>query len=108
MMRYAAISMVTLNNGVGIPHVGLGVFQTREGAAVERAVRAALETGYRLIDTAAAYANELGVGQAIQASGLPRAELFITTKLWNAHHAYDDALRAFDASLAKLDCGYID
>jgi diketogulonate reductase-like aldo/keto reductase len=71
-------------------------------------VRAALETGYRLIDTAAIYGNEVGVGKAIKASGLSREEVFITTKLWNANHAYEDALRAFDESVNKLDCGYID
>ncbi len=107
-MSTAVVPMVTLNNGVQIPQVGLGVFQTKEGAEVERAVGAALEAGYRLIDTAAIYGNEVGVGKAIKASGLPREEIFITTKLWNAHHAYADALRAFDESLAKLDCGYID
>ena len=107
-MSSPRIPTVTLNNGVTIPQVGLGVFQTKEGAEVERAVEAALEAGYRLIDTAAAYGNEVGVGKAVKASGLPREEVFITTKLWNANHAYEDALRAFDESLAKLDCGYID
>lgn len=107
-MSSPRIPTVTLNNGVTIPQVGLGVFQTKEGAEVERAVQAALEAGYRLIDTAAAYGNEVGVGKAVKASGLPREEVFITTKLWNANHAYEDALRAFDESLAKLDCGYID
>jgi diketogulonate reductase-like aldo/keto reductase len=107
-MNNLVIPTLTLNNGVAIPQVGLGVFQTKEGAEVERAVHAALDVGYRLIDTAAIYGNEVGVGKAIKASGLPREEVFITTKLWNAHHAYDDALRAFDESLAKLDCGYID
>ncbi len=102
------IPIVTLNNGVDIPQVGLGVFQTKEGREVELAVSAALEAGYRLIDTAAIYGNEVGVGKAIKASGLPREEIFITTKLWNAYHAYEDALHAFDESLAKLDCGYID
>jgi 2,5-diketo-D-gluconate reductase A len=100
--------MVTLNNGVEIPQVGLGVFQTPEGEEVEGAVRAALEAGYRLIDTAAVYGNEVGVGRAIRASGLPREEVFVTTKLWNAHHAREDALRAFDESLERLDCGYVD
>lgn len=100
--------LVTLNNGVRIPQVGLGVFQTKEGAEVERAVSAALAAGYRMIDTAAIYRNEAGVGKAVKASGLPREEIFITTKLWNANHAYDDALRAFDASLSKLDCEYVD
>lgn len=107
-MSSPRVPTVTLNNGVTIPQVGLGVFQTKEGAEVERAVQAALEAGYRLIDTAAAYGNEVGVGKAVKASGLPREEVFITTKLWNANHAYEDALRAFDESLAKLDCGYID
>ena len=104
----AAVPTLVLNNGVEIPQVGLGVWQAQEGTEVEQAVRAALEAGYRLIDTAAIYGNEVGVGKALKASGLPREEVFVTTKLWNAHHAYEDALRAFDHSLAKLDCGYID
>jgi len=107
-MNNSAIPTITLNNGVVIPQVGLGVWQAAEGAEVEAAVTAALEAGYRLIDTAAIYGNEAGVGRAVKASGLPREDVFITTKLWNAHHAYDDALRAFDESLKKLDCGYID
>ncbi|HEX6290956.1 MAG TPA: aldo/keto reductase [Herpetosiphonaceae bacterium] len=107
-MNNLGVPAVTLNNGVDIPQLGLGVFQTNEGAEVERAVHAALEVGYRLIDTAAIYGNEVGVGRAIKASGLPREEMFITTKLWNASHAYHAALRAFDESLDKLDCGYID
>lgn len=107
-MSDSLIPTATLNNGVEIPQVGLGVFQTKEGAEVERAVAAALEVGYRLIDTAAIYGNERGVGNAIKGSSLPREELFITTKLWNANHAYDNALRAFDESLEKLDCDYID
>ena len=102
------VPALTLNNGVPIPQVGLGVWQAAEGEEVEHAVRAALEAGYRLIDTAAIYGNEVGVGRALKASGLPREEIFVTTKLWNAHHAYEDALRAFDESLTKLDCGYID
>ena len=107
-MSNAVIPRVRLNNGVEIPHVGLGVWQAKAGAEVERAVAAALESGYRLIDTAAAYGNEESVGKAIKASGLPREEIVITTKLWNAHHAFAAALRAFDESLNKLDCGYID
>ncbi len=99
---------ITLNNGVMIPQVGLGVFQTKEGSEVETAVKAALDAGYRSIDTAAVYGNEVGTGNAIKASGIAREDIFITTKLWNANHAYDDALRAFDESLEKLDCGYID
>jgi len=108
MMKQPAVPLLKLNNGVTIPQVGLGVFQTREGAEVERAVSEALMAGYRLIDTAAAYGNEAGVGKAVKASGLRRGEVFITTKLWNAHHAYKDALRAFDESLRKLNCEYID
>ena len=104
----AAVPTLALNNGVEIPQVGLGVWQAEEGEEVERAVTTALEAGYRLIDTAAAYGNEAGVGRALKASGLPRKEIFVTTKLWNAHHAYEDALAAFDESLDKLDCGYID
>ena len=107
-MSNSNVPIITLNNGVEIPQIGLGVWQAAEGDEVENAVLAALETGYRLIDTAAIYGNEEGVGKAMKASGLPREEIFLTTKLWNAHHAYDDALRAFDESLAKLDCGYVD
>jgi len=107
-MSTVDVPMLTLNNGVEIPQVGLGVWQAEEGAEVEHAVRAALDAGYRLIDTAAIYGNEVGVGKAIKASGLPREEVFITTKLWNANHAYENALHAFDESMRKLDCEYID
>jgi diketogulonate reductase-like aldo/keto reductase len=107
-MNTSSIPTITLNNGVQIPQIGLGVWQAEEGAEVEMAVRTALETGYRLIDTAAIYGNEVGVGRAMKDSALPREEIFLTTKLWNTNHAYDDALRAFDESLKKLDCGYID
>jgi diketogulonate reductase-like aldo/keto reductase len=107
-MSKAVGPTIILNNGVTIPQMGLGVFQSKEGGEVESAIRIALEAGYRHIDTAAAYHNEVGVGKAIKGSGLPREEIFVTTKLWNAHHAYEDALYAFDESLRKLDCGYID
>ncbi len=107
-MSSSSVPNLTLNNGITIPQLGLGVWKAAEGGEVERAVSAALETGYRLIDTAAIYGNETGVGKAINASGVPREEVFITTKLWNANHAHDDALRAFEESLQKLDCGYID
>jgi diketogulonate reductase-like aldo/keto reductase len=105
---HSAVPKITLNNGLAIPQIGLGVWQAAEGAEVETAVRSALDSGYRLIDTAAIYGNEVGVGKAMKASGLPREEIFLTTKLWNAHHAYEDALRACDESLQKLDCDYID
>ena len=104
----SAIPNVTLNNGVSIPQFGLGVWQAKEGEEVENAVRSALQMGYRLIDTAAIYGNEEGVGRAIKQSGVPREEVFLTTKLWNAHHAYDAALKAFDESLQKLGVDYVD
>ncbi|WP_017241276.1 aldo/keto reductase [Streptomyces sp. SS] len=106
-MAPSTVPTVTLNNGVEIPQLGFGVFQVPydETAA---AVTAALETGYRSIDTAAVYGNETGVGRALAASGLPRDELFVTTKLWNADQGYDATLRAFDASLAKLGLDHVD
>ncbi|MFE7547568.1 aldo/keto reductase [Streptomyces gardneri] len=102
-----AVPTVTLNNGVEIPQLGFGVFQVPDDETAA-AVTSALETGYRSIDTAAIYGNETGVGRALAASGLPREELFVTTKLWNADQGYDATLRAFDASLAKLGLDYAD
>jgi 2,5-diketo-D-gluconate reductase A len=101
-------SMITLNNGVTIPQLGLGVWQAKDGQEVERAVTAAIDSGYRLIDTAAVYGNEAGVGRAIAASNVPRAELFITTKLWNADQGYDQTLVAFEKSLERLGLDYVD
>ncbi len=98
---------ITLNTGNTIPQLGFGVFQIPADEVVEP-VKAALETGYRSIDTAAAYGNEEGVGKAIAESGLARDDLFVTTKLWNDRHNYDEALRAFDESLAKLGLDYVD
>jgi diketogulonate reductase-like aldo/keto reductase len=98
---------ITLNNGVHIPQLGFGVWQVPDDEA-ERAVTTALEAGYRSIDTAKLYFNEEGVGRAIRSSGLPRDELFITTKLWNDAHGYDDALKAFDASLDRLGLDHLD
>lgn len=99
---------IVLNNGIAMPQFGLGVWQAEEGGEVELAVRTALESGYRLIDTAAVYGNEVGVGMAVKGSGIPREELFITTKLWNDRQGYDETLQAFDESLAKLGMEYID
>ena len=107
-MTNAAVPMITLNNGVEMSQVGLSVFQTPEGAEVERAVSAALEAGYRLIDTAAAYRNEEGVGRAVAGTSVPRDELFMTTKLWNSDQGYDSTLRAFDASMTKLGLEVLD
>jgi 2,5-diketo-D-gluconate reductase A len=98
---------VTLNNGVTMPQLGFGVWQVPDDEA-ESAVATALDAGYRSIDTAALYANEEGTGRALAASGLPREELFVTTKLWNTDQGYDSALRAFDTSLAKLKLDYVD
>ncbi|MBB5869875.1 diketogulonate reductase-like aldo/keto reductase [Allocatelliglobosispora scoriae] len=98
---------VTLNNGVSMPQLGFGVWQVEDDIA-EQAVTTAIEVGYRSIDTAKLYFNEDGVGRAIAKSGVPREELFITTKLWNNEHAYDDALRAFDTSLGKLGLDVLD
>lgn len=98
---------VRLNNGVMMPAIGFGVFQVSE-KETERVVSDALETGYRMIDTAASYFNEQQVGNAIRQSGLKREELFITTKLWVQDHEYDDTLRAFDTSMKKLGLDYLD
>lgn len=99
---------ITLNNGIMMPQLGLGVWQTKDGEEVETAVSAALETGYRLIDTAAIYGNEEGVGRALTTSGIPHEELFVTTKLWNADQGYDSTLAAFDKSLQRLNLDYVD
>lgn len=98
----------TLNNGVTIPYFGLGVFQAGRGAETREAVSAALRAGYRHIDTARAYGNERDVGQAVRESGLPREEVFVTTKLANADQGYDSTLRAFDKSMERLGLGPID
>ncbi|MFJ6904783.1 aldo/keto reductase [Streptomyces griseoluteus] len=98
---------IILNNGVEMPQLGFGVWQVPDDEA-ERAVTTALETGYRSIDTAAIYGNEEGTGKAIAASGVPREDLFVTTKLWNSDQGYDSTLRAFDTSLEKLGLDYLD
>ncbi|GAB3441054.1 aldo/keto reductase [Streptomonospora sediminis] len=98
---------VTLNNGVRIPQLGFGVWQVESGDTAD-VVSTALETGYRSIDTAAAYGNEEGVGQALQRSGLPRDELFVTSKLWNTDQGYDSTLRAFDATMERLGLEHLD
>ncbi|MGI5135753.1 MULTISPECIES: aldo/keto reductase [unclassified Streptomyces] len=98
---------IILNNGVEMPQLGFGVWQVPDDEA-ETAVATALEAGYRSIDTAAIYGNEEGVGQAVAASGIPRQDLFITTKLWNSDQGYDATLRAFDVSLEKLGLEYVD
>lgn len=98
---------VTLNDGNSIPQVGLGVWQT-PAEDTERAVAAALEAGYRHIDTAAAYKNETETGRAIAGSGVPREDIFLVTKLWNSDQGYDSTLAAFEASVARLGVDYLD
>ncbi|MCA1321438.1 aldo/keto reductase [Bacillus tianshenii] len=91
-----------------MPWFGLGVFKVEEGQEVESSVKMAIQAGYRSIDTAAIYKNEDGVGKAIKEAGVPREELFITTKVWNADQGYESTLAAFDASMEKLGLEYLD
>src|SRR5690625_3374039 len=97
----------TLNNNLHIPQLGYGVWKVPNEEATE-AVEHALDTGYRLIDTAKVYGNEQGVGEALANSSIPREELFITTKVWNADQGYDNTLKAFDKSIEKLGLDYVD
>ncbi len=108
MTQPAVVPEVTLGSGAKMPQLGLGVWQIPDGQPVEQAVLAALEAGYRLIDTASVYGNERGVGRAVRASGLSRGDLFVTTKLWNSDQGYDSALAAFRASLERLGLDYVD
>ena len=101
------MKQVRLNNGVMMPAIGFGVYQVPVNET-EKAVNEALETGYRMIDTASSYFNEKEVGDAIRHSGIKREELFVTTKLWVQDYEYDDALRAFDLSMEKLGLDYLD
>jgi 2,5-diketo-D-gluconate reductase A len=104
----SAIPSVTLNNGVEMPLLGFGVFQVTDAEECERSVYDAIRTGYRLIDTAAAYGNEEAVGKAIKRAGVPREELFVTTKLWIADAGYERTKQAFDRSLQRLQLEYLD
>ena len=99
---------IALNNGVAMPILGFGVFQITDATACEQSVIDAIDTGYRLIDTAASYLNEAAVGRGIQRSGVSREELFITTKLWIQRNGYDDTLAAFERSLKRLQLDYLD
>ena len=97
-----------LPNGIKIPCIGFGTWQTPDGAVATSSVKAAIEAGYRHIDTAAVYDNEEGVGKGIRESGVKRSELFVTTKLWNDAHSYDKVFKAFDESMNKLGLEYLD
>jgi 2,5-diketo-D-gluconate reductase A len=101
------VPTLRLNNGVEMPQLGFGVFLVPADEVVEP-VRAALEAGYRLIDTAKLYGNEEGVGRAIRESGVPRDQVFVTTKVWNSDHGYDATLRAFDDSQKRLGLDVVD
>jgi 2,5-diketo-D-gluconate reductase A len=103
----ATVPTITLNNGVEIPQLGFGVFQVKPDETAQ-AVQTALEVGYRHIDTAEMYGNEAGVGEGIRNSGIAREEVFVTSKLNNGFHAHDDALKAFDGTLAALQFDYVD
>ena len=108
-MLFSIRSFIRLNNGVDIPRLGLGVYQSRPGMITQRAVRHALNFGYRHIDTAYIYGNESDVGKAVLESGIPREEVFITTKLWNTRQVgFNSALKACEVSLRRLGLAYVD
>jgi 2,5-diketo-D-gluconate reductase A len=107
-LHMAAVPPVTLNNGVEMPLLGFGVFQVTDAEECERSVYDAIRTGYRLIDTAAAYGNEEAVGNAIKRAGVPPEELFVTTKLWIADAGYERTKQAFDRSLQRLQVEHVD
>jgi len=107
-MALSLDTTVLLHDNVAIPQLGFGVFKVGDGDDVEAAIATALDVGYRHIDTAMIYRNEEGVGRAIAASDIPRADIFVTTKLWNSDQGYDSSLAAIDRSLAKLGMDYVD
>lgn len=101
------MNYITLNNGLKMPQLGLGVWQVEDNKATP-AVAKALEVGYRSIDTAMIYQNEKGVGKAIKETGIPREELFITTKVWNSDQGFENTIRAYEESLERLGLDYVD
>jgi 2,5-diketo-D-gluconate reductase A len=106
-MRMSQVPNVILHDGIEIPQLGFGVFQVPPDDT-EKVVEQALEVGYRHIDTAAAYRNEKGVGRAVASSGIPREDIFVTTKLWNSSQGFDSALETFGKSLGRLGMDYVD
>lgn len=108
MRKLAIDSTVELLNGTEMPRLGLGVWRAEAGEQTEQAVLAALEAGYRAIDTASLYKNEADVGRAIRKSGIPRESVFVTTKVWNSEQGYDSTIRSFEASLQRLETDYVD
>ncbi|WP_139992501.1 aldo/keto reductase [Paenibacillus paridis] len=107
-MTIARTESTTLSNGVKMPWLGLGVWKVKDDGEAERTVTSAIEAGYRSIDTAAAYNNETGVGAGIRNSGIARDEIFVTTKIWNAHQGYESTLTAFEDSRRKLGIDVVD
>ena len=108
-MQYTLESRAKLNNGIEIPRLGLGVYQLPPGEITLRSVRYALKIGYRYIDTAELYGNEMDVGgRAVQESGIRRDDVFITTKVWNSHQGYDSTLYACEGGLQRLGLSYVD
>ncbi|MFS0726088.1 aldo/keto reductase [Paenibacillus sp. 1P07SE] len=107
-MTQSIADYTTLNNGVKMPWLGLGVWKVEDGNEVVQAVEAAIQSGYRSIDTAAAYKNEAGVGDGVRNSGVARKDLFVTTKIFNSDQGYDEALAAFENSNQKLGLEYVD
>ncbi|MBT8179811.1 MAG: aldo/keto reductase [Eudoraea sp.] len=98
----------TLHNGVKMPYLGLGVYLSKDGQEVSNAVKWALDAGYRHVDTASIYANEAGVGEGIKAAEIPREDVFLVSKVWNSDQGYDTTIKAFEASLQRLDTEYLD
>jgi len=98
----------TLHNGVKMPYFGLGVYLSKDGSEVINSVKWALQAGYRHIDTAAIYDNEEGVGEGIRASGIPRKDIFLVSKVWNTDQGYESTIEAFEASLNRLKTDYLD
>jgi len=98
----------TLHNGVKMPYLGLGVYLSEDGKEVINAVKCAIEAGYRHIDTASVYNNEIGVGKGIVHSNVPREDIFVVSKVWNSDQGYESTLKAFDASLERLGLDYLD
>ncbi|WP_372907897.1 aldo/keto reductase [Salinicoccus roseus] len=108
MMKITADDVYTLKNGVEMPIIGLGVYKAEDGGQVKDAILAAIDAGYRHIDTASFYGNEKGVGEAIRASDVSRDSLFITTKVWNDDLGYEETLKAFEISMDNLGLDYLD
>ncbi|MGN6349541.1 MAG: aldo/keto reductase [Candidatus Nitrosocosmicus sp.] len=107
-MSFTLKSTKELNNGIQIPRLGLGVYQISPGKSTIKAVRYALEIGYRHFDTAMIYGNESDVGKALKESDVKREDIFITTKVWNSDQGYESTLKAFESSLKRLDISYVD